>query len=156
MLETGKPAPAFSLPSASGRKVALKDFKGRIVVLYFYPKDNTPGCTQEACDFRDNMARITATGAVVLGISADSVVSHQKFIGKYELPFELLSDEDRSVIEKYGVWQEKNMYGKKVMGIVRTTVIIDVDGRIARIFPKVKVAGHVDEVLNSISEMARQ
>jgi len=115
MLQPGKPAPAFSLPSSNGKKIALKDFKGRIVVLYFYPKDSTPGCTQEACDFRDNFARITATSAIVLGISADSVASHQKFIGKYELPFELLADENREVIEKYGVWKEKNMYGKKMM-----------------------------------------
>jgi thioredoxin-dependent peroxiredoxin len=156
MIEIGKIAPAFSLPSSGGTNISLKDFKGRIVVLYFYPKDNTPGCTLEACDFRDNMARITATGAIVLGVSADGIPSHQKFIGKYELPFDLLSDENREVIEKYGVWKEKNMYGKKVMGIVRTTVIIDRFGKIARIFPKVKVTGHVDEVIAAIDEMGRQ
>jgi thioredoxin-dependent peroxiredoxin len=154
MIEPGKKAPAFSLPSTSGKKIALKDFKGRIVVLYFYPKDSTPGCTQEACDFRDNLARLTAAGVVVLGVSADSVSSHEKFRGKYELPFELLSDENREVIEAYGVWKEKNMYGKKMMGIVRTTFVIDADGKVARIFPKVKVAGHVDEVLKAVLEIA--
>ncbi|MBE0642937.1 MAG: thioredoxin-dependent thiol peroxidase [Bacteroidetes bacterium] len=152
MLETGKKAPAFSLPSVSGRKVALKDFAGKKVVLYFYPKDNTPGCTQEACDFRDNFARVQAAGAVVLGISADSLVSHEKFRDKFELPFDLLTDESHEMMEKYGVWKEKKNYGRTYMGIERTTVLIDGQGVVRHIWPKVKVKGHVDAVLAAIEE----
>ncbi|MCZ7556324.1 MAG: thioredoxin-dependent thiol peroxidase [Bacteroidia bacterium] len=151
MLAEGKKAPAFSLPSTSGRKVSLKDFTGTTVVLYFYPKDNTPGCTQESCDFRDNMARLQAAGVVVLGVSADSIASHQKFREKYDLPFDLLSDESHSMLEAYGVWKEKSLYGKKFMGIERTTVIIDGNGTVVRIFPKVKVSGHVDQVLAALN-----
>ncbi|MCB2205689.1 thioredoxin-dependent thiol peroxidase [bacterium] len=154
MLETGKKAPAFSLPSTSGGTVALKDFAGKPVVLYFYPKDNTPGCTKEACDFRDNFARLSAAGAVVLGVSADSMKSHEKFRDKYELPFELLSDESKGMLEKYGVWQEKKNYGRTYMGIVRTTVLIDSKGVVRNIWPKVKVKGHVDEVLAALEELA--
>ncbi|MFZ1730174.1 MAG: thioredoxin-dependent thiol peroxidase [Bacteroidota bacterium] len=152
MPETGKKAPAFSLPSVSGRKVALKDFAGKKVVLYFYPKDNTPGCTQEACDFRDNMARVQAAGAVVLGVSADSIASHEKFRDKYELPFELLTDESHEMMEKYGVWKEKKNYGRTYMGIERTTVLIDEQGIVSHIWTKVKVKGHVDQVLTAIGE----
>ncbi|MDT8322797.1 MAG: thioredoxin-dependent thiol peroxidase [Bacteroidota bacterium] len=154
MLETGKKAPAFTLPAASGGKVSLKDFRGAPVILYFYPKDNTPGCTTEACDFRDNFARVTAAGAVVLGVSGDSVASHVKFRDKHDLPFELLSDESFDMLEKYGVWQKKKLYGRTFMGIVRTTVLIDGDGVVRRIWPKVRVKGHVDEVLEALAELS--
>ncbi len=153
MLEVGKKAPAFSLPAKSGKKVALKDFAGQRVVLYFYPKDNTPGCTTEATDFRDAAARLKKDNAVVLGVSKDSIESHCKFADKYELNFELLSDADGSVIEKYGAWGEKNLYGKKSMGIIRTTVVIDEQGVVRKTFPKVRVAGHVDKVLEALSEL---
>ncbi|HOJ03171.1 MAG TPA: thioredoxin-dependent thiol peroxidase [Bacteroidota bacterium] len=147
MIAVGKKAPAFSLPSSSGTNVSLKDLKGKTVVLYFYPKDNTPGCTQEACDFRDNFARIQAAGALVFGVSADSIASHRKFQQKLELPFELLSDESHTVLEAYGAWKEKSMYGRTFMGIERSTVIIDANGVVVQVFPKVKVKGHVDEIL---------
>jgi peroxiredoxin Q/BCP len=153
MLETGKKAPAFSLPAMSGGKVSLKDFAGSPVILYFYPKDNTPGCTTEACDFRDSFSRFTAAGAVVLGVSADSIASHLKFRDKHELPFELLSDESHAMMEKYGVWQEKKLYGRTFLGIVRTTVLIDASGIVRRIWPKVKVKGHVEEVLAELKSL---
>ncbi|MBR9976020.1 MAG: thioredoxin-dependent thiol peroxidase [Bacteroidetes bacterium] len=152
MIEEGKKAPAFSLPSSDGGKVALKDFAGKKVILYFYPKDNTPGCTQEACDFRDNMARLQAAGAVVLGVSGDSIASHERFRDKFELPFPLLSDETHEMMEKYGVWQEKKNYGRSYMGVVRTTVLIDEKGVVRRIWPKVTVKGHVDAVLAALAE----
>lgn len=147
MIAVGKKAPAFSLPSSSGANVSLKDLKGKTVVLYFYPKDNTPGCTQEACDFRDNFARIQAAGALVFGVSADSIASHRKFQQKLELPFELLSDESHTMLEAYGAWKEKSMYGRTFMGIERSTVVIDANGVVKHMFPKVKVKGHVDEIL---------
>ncbi|RMD49124.1 MAG: thioredoxin-dependent thiol peroxidase [Ignavibacteria bacterium] len=146
MIKEGNKAPAFTLPDDKGEKVSLKDFLGKKVVLYFYPKDNTSGCTKEACDFRDNMPELGKLNAVVLGVSPDSVESHQKFKAKHDLPFTLLSDTEKKVLEKYGVWQEKSMYGRKYMGVVRTTVVIDEEGRIVKIFPKVKVNGHVEEV----------
>ena len=149
-LKIGAPAPGFSLLDDSGRTVTLGEFRGRKVVLYFYPKDSTPGCTQQACDFRDNLARIGKRGAVVLGVSADSVESHKRFKGKQGLTFPLLSDPERKALEAYGVWQEKSLYGRKFMGIVRTTVILDEQGKVAKVFPKVKVGGHVDEVLASL------
>jgi peroxiredoxin Q/BCP len=152
MIEEGKKAPVFTLPDSNEKKVSLKDFAGKNIVLYFYPKDNTSGCTAEACDFRDRLPNFSKVNAVVLGVSPDSPSSHKKFADKYELPFTLLSDEDKKVLEKYGVWQEKSMYGKKYMGVVRTTVIIDKNGIIKKIFPKVKVNGHVEEVLNTLSE----
>lgn len=154
MLEIGKKAPAFSLPSTGGSMVALKDLIGNPVVLFFYPKDNTPGCTTEACDFRDNFARVTATGASVFGISADSIASHEKFREKYALPFDLLSDESKEMLEKFGVWQEKKNFGRSYMGIVRTTVLLDSKGVVRRIWPKVKVKGHVDEVLDALKELS--
>jgi peroxiredoxin Q/BCP len=147
MLKEGGKAPAFSLESDSGEKVSLKDFKGKTVVLYFYPKDMTPGCTQQACDFRDSLARLKKTGAVVLGVSRDSVERHGKFIAKYGLTFPLLADADGKVCEAYGVWKEKSLYGRKFMGIERSTFIISPEGKIEKIFSKVKVKGHVDEVL---------
>lgn len=149
-LAEGKRAPAFSLKETSGQKVSLKDFKGKTVVLFFYPKDMTPGCTQEACDFRDSMTRLKRKKAVVLGVSRDPLARHEKFTEKYDLNFPLLSDEDGKVCEKYGVWQEKSLYGKKFMGIVRSTFIIDPEGKIKKIFSKVKVKGHVEEVLENI------
>jgi peroxiredoxin Q/BCP len=152
MLVEGKKAPVFTLPDGNGNKVSLKDFSGKNVVLYFYPKDNTSGCTAEACDFRDSLPNFKKVKAVVLGVSPDSPASHKKFADKYELPFTLLSDEDKKVLEKYGVWQEKSMYGRKYMGVVRTTVIIDGKGIVKKIFPKVKVNGHVEEVLKTLSE----
>jgi len=150
MLKEGNKAPVFTLPDQNGKKVTLKDFLGKKVVLYFYPKDMTSGCTAEACDFRDSHPNFKKVKAAILGISKDSVDSHKKFADKYELPFTLLSDEDKKVVEKYGVWKEKSMYGKKYMGIERTTVIIDEKGKVQKIFPKVKVKGHVEEVFNEL------
>jgi len=147
MLKEGLKAPTFTLPDSDGKKVSLKDFAGKKVVLYFYHKDNTPGCTKEACAFRDEFPNFKKLKTAVIGVSADSVESHKKFGGKYELPFILLSDVDKKVLEKYGVWKEKSMYGKKYMGIERTTFVIDESGKILKIFPKVKVAGHAEEVL---------
>lgn len=153
-LKEGTAAPALNLPAGDGKTVKLSDFKGKKnVVLYFYPKDNTPGCTQEACDFRDSFALVQKAGAVVLGVSADSAKAHEKFSAKYELPFPLLSDESTETLQKYGVWKEKSMYGKKFMGIERTTVLIDKEGKVRKIFPKVKVQGHVSEVLQALKEI---
>jgi peroxiredoxin Q/BCP len=153
MLKIGDKAPTFTLLDKNYQNVSLKDFKGKKVVLYFYPKDMTSGCTQEACDFRDAFPAFNKLKAVVLGISADSAASHNKFADKYELPFTLLSDENKEVVEKYGVWKEKSMYGKKYMGIERTTFLIDGKGIIKNIFPKVKVAGHVEEVMKALGEI---
>ncbi|MCF8242127.1 MAG: thioredoxin-dependent thiol peroxidase [Melioribacteraceae bacterium] len=150
MLAEGKKAPVFTLPNDEGKKISLKDFLGKKVVLYFYPKDNTSGCTQEACDFRDALPGFGKIKAVVLGVSPDSVESHKKFKEKYELPFQLLSDTKKVVLEKYGVWKEKSMYGRKYMGVERTTVVIDENGKIAKIFRKVKVKGHVEQVLETL------
>ena len=149
-LKEGDKAPEFTLKSTDGRDISLKDFRGKQVVLYFYPKDDTPGCTKEACDFRDNLARIRAKGAIVLGVSHDSVESHNTFREKYDLPFTLLSDEDKSVSQAYGVYKLRSLYGKEFMGIERTTFVIDEKGKIKRIFPKVKVEGHVEEVLQAL------
>jgi len=150
LLKIGQKAPSFSLANEQGEKVALKSLAGKKVVLYFYPKDDTPGCTKESCDFRDNFARLKKTGVVVLGISKDSEASHQKFKAKYHLPFSLLSDEEGKVCEAYGVWKEKNLYGRKYMGIERTTFLLDEAGKIIKIYPKVSVTGHVDEVLKDL------
>src|SRR5262252_4815078 len=151
-LKVGQKAPDFTLADDSGQKVKLSDFKGKKVVLYFYPKDDTPGCTKEACNFRDGFTEIKSRGAVVLGVSADSVDSHKKFKNKFELNFPLLADPEKKMIESYGVWKEKSMYGKKYMGIERTTFVIDPEGKIAHIFPKVKVDQHYDEVLQALAE----
>ena len=151
-LEEGKPAPDFSLPSSEGGEVSLSDFKNKKkVVLYFYPKDDTPGCTKEACDLRDSIKKIEKEEAVILGLSKDSLASHETFIKKYKLPFTLLSDENKDTIKKYGVWKEKSLYGKKFMGIERTTVVIDKKGIVRKIFPKVKVEGHAEAVLETLS-----
>jgi len=151
-MKVGQKAPDFGVKDDSGKTVKLSDFKGKKVVLYFYPKDDTPGCTTEACNFRDGLDEIREKGAIVLGVSADSVDSHKKFKGKFDLNFPLLADTDRKVIEGYDVWKEKSMYGRKYMGIERTTYIIGKDGKITHIFPKVKVAEHAKEVLKALEE----
>ena len=147
-LAVGSKAPDFSLPDGNGGTVSLKQMRGKTVILYFYPKDNTSGCTQEACDFRDNIKLITKKGGVVIGVSTDGVASHKKFADKFDLPFPLGSDEKKDVVHAYGVWKEKSMYGRKFMGIERTTFVIGGDGVITHIFPKVKVGGHVKELLS--------
>lgn len=150
MLGTGVKAPDFSLPADDGSTVTLAGLKGRKVVLYFYPKDDTSGCTKEACGFRDSWKDVQRTGAVVLGVSPDGVVSHQKFKHKYDLPFPLLADTDHRVAEAYGAWGEKSMYGRRYQGILRTTFVIDGEGRIAHVFEKVKPDGHAAEVLATL------
>ncbi|MFZ4619992.1 MAG: thioredoxin-dependent thiol peroxidase [Bacteroidota bacterium] len=151
-LTTGAKAPDFSLPAQDGKKYSLKEFKGKKVVLYFYPKDDTSGCTAEACSFRDNLSSVKKKGAVILGVSPDPVKLHDKFAVKYDLNFPILSDESKTMLSEYGVWQEKSMYGRKYMGVVRTTFIIDEKGKISHIFPKVKVEGHTEAVLKALSE----
>lgn len=154
-LAVGDQAPAFDLPAHPEGNIKLKQFQGKQnVVLYFYPKDNTPGCTTEACEFRELSDAFEANGTVILGISPDSVAAHEKFRGKFELPFPLLSDTDHSVAEKYGVWVEKNMYGKKSMGIQRATFLIDKKGKLAAIWPKVKAQGHAEEVRKKVEELS--
>lgn len=154
MLTEGQQAPKFTLPSSGGDTISLDDYLDKKnVVLYFYPKDNTPGCTKEACSFRDYSAEFDQVDAVILGVSADSVKSHEGFAGKHHLSFPLLSDADKSVITAYGVWKEKKMYGKTFLGIERTTFAIDKHGTIRKIWPKVKVDGHIDEVLQFVKGM---
>ena len=152
MLQVGKKAPTFKLKNQDGKVISLSDLKGKKVVLYFYPKDDTPGCTKEASAFRDEFPKFSGLNAVILGVSPDSAESHKKFIAKYKLPFDLLSDENKEVLEKYDVWKEKNNYGKKYMGVERTTYIIDENGLITKIFNHVKVEGHsaaIQEALES-------
>ena len=151
MVEEGKPAPDFELRSDSGESVKLSDLRGKQVVLYFYPKDDTPGCTTQACGIRDAYGEFEREGAVVLGVSPDDERSHVKFKEKYELPFTLLADPDHAVAEKYGVWGEKNYAGKKYMGINRSTFVIDPEGNVARAMLGIKPAGHASEVLDSLS-----
>lgn len=151
VLQEADPAPDFKLPDATGNKISLKDFKGKKnVVLYFYPKDLTPGCTTEACDFSTHLKQFEKKNAVVIGVSLDDEARHQKFIEKYNLKHILLSDNSKKVSEAYGVYQQKSLYGRKFMGIVRSTFVIDKDGKIKKIFPKVKVAGHWQEVLDCL------
>ena len=152
MIQEGRKAPAFNLPSSTGGKLALKDLAGKYVVVYFYPRDNTPGCTTEANDFNNALRKIKARDAVVVGVSKDSIESHCKFADKYALKFPLLSDPDGKMLEKYGAWGEKNMYGKKSMGIIRSTVLIGPDGKVIKHWPKVKVNGHVDAVIEALNE----
>ena len=147
MLKIGDKAPDFSLPTGDGSLVRLRDFKGKKVILYFYPKDNTPGCTREACSFQEHQSALKRKGAVVVGVSADNQASHGKFAAKYNLTFPLLSDEKKEILKAYGVWKEKSLYGRKFMGIERTTSVIDERGRISHVFPKVKVDGHTEELL---------
>ena len=146
-LKEGMKAPEFNLLANDGKKVSLKDFKGKRVVLYFYPKDDTPGCTVEACEFRDKIKSIQTKDAVILGVSPDGKDSHNKFIEKFNLPFTLLSDEEKKTSEDYGVWVKKSMYGKEYMGVSRTTFVIGKDGTIEKIYEKVKPEGHAEEVL---------
>jgi peroxiredoxin Q/BCP len=143
----GDEAPDFILKDDSGKDVRLSQLRGKKIVLYFYPKDNTPGCTKEACSFRDGFTEIQSRGAIVIGVSTDSIESHVRFKQKYNLNFPLLSDTDKKVVSKYGVWKEKSLYGRKFMGIERTTFVIDENGKVKKIFPKVKVDGHFEEVL---------
>ena len=151
-LKEGSKAPEFTLPSSAGKEISLKDYKGKNrVVLYFYPKDDTPGCTVEACAFRDNLKKIQNTDAVVLGVSPDDAKSHDKFIEKFKLPFTLLSDTEKKVCNAYGVWVKKSMYGKEYMGVARSTFIIGKDGKIEKIYEKVKPEGHAEEVLDFLS-----
>lgn len=152
--KAGDKAPAFSLPALpDGKTVKLSGFRGKNVVLYFYPKDMTPGCTTEACDFRDAHAKFAGGNTVVLGISPDDIDSHRKFAEQYALPFPLLADEDHAVAEKYGVWVEKNMYGKKSWGVQRATFLIDAEGKVAAVWPRVKVEGHAAAVAEKLAEL---
>ena len=153
MVQEGKPAPEFELTSDAGDTVRLADLRGKPVVLYFYPKDDTPGCTREACAFRDRTADLKAAGAVVLGVSPDDVASHGKFRDKYSLNFPLLADTDHQVAESYGAWREKNMYGKISMGIQRSTFLIDRDGKVRKAWKKVNVDGHDEQVLEALGSL---
>ena len=148
MVNENEKAPDFTLPDHDGNRVSLSDFRGRKVVLYFYPKDDTPGCTTQACELRDNMKAFEERGVVVLGVSPDTVASHRKFRDKFQLPFPILADTAHDVAERYGVWKEKAMYGKKYWGNERTTFIIDADGHIEKVLPKVKPDEHVDRLLD--------
>ena len=150
-LEAGDKAPAFTLKDQDGKTHSLKDYAGQTVVLYFYPKDDTPGCTKEACSFRDNFGAIEEAGAVILGVSADDASSHQKFRAKYDLPFPLLVDEGAKVATKYGAWGEKVLYGKTVIGMTRSTFIIGPDGRLTKVWKRVQADGHADHVLKALA-----
>lgn len=153
MIEPGKKAPAFSLPDQDGSSHALADYAGRPVVLYFYPKDDTPGCTKESCAFQDNLPKFKKSKAAVLGVSVLTSASKAKFAAKYGLTFPLLADEDHAVMEKYGVWQEKSMYGRKYMGVARTTYLIGPDGKVVKRWDGVKVNGHAEEVLAAVQSL---
>lgn len=152
-IEVGQKAPDFTLKTDSGSKIKLSELRGNPVVIYFYPKDDTPGCTREACAFRDRTKELEKLGATVLGISPDTVESHGKFRDKYNLNFPLLADEGHRVAEKYGAWREKNMYGKKTMGIQRSTFLIDAEGKIARLWKAVKVDGHDQQVIDALKQL---
>ena len=155
-IEEGSKAPTFTLTSDSGKKIKLSDLTGSPVVLYFYPKDDTPGCTREACAFRDAQPELSQAGAVLLGVSADDVDSHVKFRDKFSLNFPLLVDADHKVAEKYGAWREKNMYGKKSMGIQRSTFLIDAVGKVFKVWKRVQVDGHDAQVLDALAQLATQ
>lgn len=152
-IEEGQYAPDFSLPDEKGDKVKLKDLRGKSVVLYFYPRDDTPGCTREACAFRDRQAELARLGARVLGVSTDGVASHVKFRDKYHLNFTLLADVDHKLAEKYGAWREKNMYGKKSWGVQRSTFLIDAHGKVHKVWKRVSVDGHDRQVIDALREM---
>ena len=156
MIEVGKKAPAFELESSEGGKVKLADLAGKIAVIYFYPRDMTPGCTVEAEEFRDAVPALKKAGAVVYGVSKDTIASHCKFRDKYELTFPLLTDPSTKMMDAYGAWGEKSMYGKKSMGIIRSTVLIGTDGKVVQHWPKVKVKGHVDEVVAAVKALAKK
>src|ERR1700688_2597589 len=151
-IQEGQKAPAFTMADDEGKSVSLSDFKGKTVILYFYPKDDTPGCTAEACSFRDHESDISKAHAVVLGVSTDSIESHDKFRGKYDLNFPLLSDSTGDIVKMYGVWKEKNMYGKRYWGVARTTFWIGPDGRIKKIWKKVDTKKHAEDVLADLHE----
>lgn len=151
--QEGKPAPDFKAPATNGQTISLKELKGKNVVVYFYPKDDTPGCMVEACGFRDTFKEIEKQNAVLLGVSPDGIKSHEKFIKKFNLPFVLLADEDKKIASDYGVWVEKSMYGKKYMGVARTTFVIDEEGKIAKVFEKVKPEGHNQEVIETLRNL---
>jgi peroxiredoxin Q/BCP len=153
LIDPGKKAPAFALEDQKGKTHRLADYAGRPVILYFYPKDDTPGCTREACAFRDNLPRFKTNKATVLGVSILDTVSKGRFAAKYDLNFPLLADEDHGVAEKYGAWQQRSLYGRKFMGIARTTYLIGADGKVAKRWDKVKVDEHVDEVLEAVDEL---
>ncbi|HEY4328730.1 MAG TPA: thioredoxin-dependent thiol peroxidase [Phycisphaerae bacterium] len=152
-LQPGMPAPAFTLPTTTGKEVSLEGLRGQAIILYFYPKDDTETCTKQACAFRDAMPRFKKLDALVLGISPDSVQSHEKFRKKYKLPFILLADEGHAITERYGVWKEKSMYGRTYMGVERTTFIIDPRSTITHVFPKVRVKGHVDRLAEALQSL---
>lgn len=156
MPKKGQKAPTFSLPDQDGKIQNLKDYLGKWVLVYFYPKDDTPGCTKEACSLGDNLPKFKKLSAVIFGISADSVKSHKKFVDKYGLPFTLLSDEDRGVIDKYGVWAKKKFMGREYMGILRTSFLINPDGKIAKVYENVKPDIHAEEVLADLGELLRK
>ena len=151
LIDPGKKAPAFTLEDQQGRKHSLADYAGQPLVIYFYPKDDTPGCTKESCDFRDNLPRFKKSKAAVVGVSVLDTASKAKFASKYNLTFPLLADEDHAVIDKYGAWQEKSMYGKKYMGVARTTYLIGPDGKVAKRWDGVKVDGHAEDVLEAVN-----
>jgi peroxiredoxin Q/BCP len=151
MLEVGNKAPAFSGKDQNGKRVSLADYKGKRVALYFYPKDDTPGCTKQACSLRDGFSKLLRNNIEVIGVSADDAGSHQKFIKKYDLPFPLIADTDMKIINKYGVYGEKNMYGKKYMGIKRITFLVNEEGKLSKIFKRVKTAEHAEEILKAFS-----
>jgi peroxiredoxin Q/BCP len=153
LIDPGKKAPAFSLPDQEGTKHSLADYAGKPVVIYFYPKDDTPGCTKESCAFQDNLPKFTRSKAQILGVSILDSASKAKFAKKYGLTFPLLADEDHAMMEKYGVWQEKSMYGKKYMGVARTTYLIGADGKVVKRWDGVKVDGHAEEVLAAVNEL---
>lgn len=152
MIKEGAKAPDFKLPDQHGKEIRLSDFKGKNVVLYFYPKDDTSGCTKEACSFRDELPEFNDLNAVIIGVSPDTVASHIKFAEKYNLPFILLSDENKKVVEKYEVWKQKSMYGRNYMGVERSTFVIDKEGKIKKIFRKVNVDKHSEEVKEALQE----
>lgn len=154
MIEEGKPAPDFTLVADDGRSVSLKDLRGKRVVLYFYPRDDTPGCTIEACGFRDVLPDVSDAGAVVLGVSRDDSESHVRFKKKFNLNFPLLSDPEAKVHRQYGAWGRKNMYGKETEGVIRSTLLIDEQGRVAKHWPRVRAEGHAEEVLRALKEMS--
>ena len=151
LLESGDKAPEFKVKDQQGKTVSLKDYRGKKVILYFYPKDDTPGCTKEACSFRDHFSEFKKHGAEVLGVSTDSEKSHRAFVDKYKLPFTLLADVDKKIVEAYRVWGEKSMYGKTYLGTHRVTYVIDEHGQIAAVFPKVKPEEHAEEILKTLS-----
>ena len=152
-IEIGKKAPDFNLPATGQKKITLKSLRGKKVIIYFYPKDDTPGCTKESCGFRDNIAAFKKSGAEIIGISKDTIAKHEKFSAKYDLNFPLASDEESATCEDYGVWKEKNMYGRKYMGIERSTFLIDEKGVLRAEWRKVKVPGHVEEVLKACEQL---